>query len=1821
MVKNLNTIERSERIRIGKYTPDEQANNSIIINASSELLEANASGFHVTPIRKDNSVLSNTLVYNTLTKEIVDSGENINRTLDDILAVGNVASYTVEFQNTDTSFVTYGPVGIANTNPIHTLDVGSRFFVDENGSNVVDITGNVFVSDTLFVVGNLEVLGNTTLTTNQNLLIGDSIVELGKNNYDSAAGFDLGFVMTRSMALSNVGVGYREAQDEFFIGYTNNNAYENYLTPNSDNDVKVHIYGSLVTEANVGIANATSIHTLDVGSNLYVDDTASNILVVHGDTKIDERLFANNIVVSNAVDISGNLNAFAELNVTGNVYASSNVDIAGELGVTGDVYGRSNVNVLKEFNVSGNVYASSNVDITQHLNVTGNANVYSKLSVSGNVYALSNVDISKELNVSGNVYASSNVNIAEELNITGNVYAFSNVDIARELNVTGNVFASSNVDVAGELGITGNVYALSNVNIAKDLNVTKNIFVTSNVVVSKDLAVIRDIYASNINVNKTLTVTQDINALSNINVTKDLTVTGNTYALSNVSVTKDLGVYGNVYATKNVNVTKDLIVTGNIHATSNIVVSKEAVIKGDLYTSGNAFISKKLTVTQDILGSSNVNVTKDLNVTGNVYANSNITVSNQLGVLGNAYISKKLYTTGDIVASSNIDVTIDINAGRDIFVTRNANVTGDVIAAYYYGDGNTLSNVTLEQVTSYGNSTSNTVFFNNPDISVVTVGDVGIGTDTPDHKLHVAGDIRADTNIYGVQYFGGGNTLSNVTLQVVTDKGNTTSNTLRFTNSHTAFMTDLVSNVGVKLDQLDSVTIDGLAEDQLLVYDGNKWINEYNLHNFIRVRNKTDINMVRGNVVYIVGAFNSNIANVALAKADSTTTMPAIGLLHENLAAGATGMAVAYGKIQNVNTQGFASGQTIYVSNVEAGKFMSSKPYGLTDQIQNIGICIEGGSANGVVFVTGVGRSNDIPNAPIETVTPPYVYVNTLNNNMRKIVPSNLLTKLQTLEQVVNTGNVVANTIELTGLTTTANVNVGGNVSIDGLTVNYFPMVGPDNYLVDSVIRKDNGNIIIGADTEITGNLFITGNSITITSNSLIINDRILGIANNNPSHDLDAGLIIEHPGHNIALIHHGDEDRFSIGYTQNTVSDDHVTPDSNIFFLNVLGNVEVQNSLTVNETVYASFFDGDGGLLSNLATNFEEIVINGNTTSNTVEFRGATSLVTTGSVGIANLTPGYDLSVGSNLYVDDEGSNILHVTGNIYATRFIGDGSLLDNIASNLEEIVINGNVASGVIQLINPNVGLVATGNIQANYFIGDGSQLDNIASNLEEIVLNGNVTSQTIQIQNTVSLITTGSVCIANSTPGYDLSVGSNLYVNDEGSNVLHVTGNIYATRFIGDGSLLDNIASNLQEIVVNGNVTSGTIQLINPEIGLVATGNIRAEYFIGDGSELTGLAVTLQEISDNGNTTSNTVQFTNTNVSFITSGSVGIANTTPGHDLSVGSNLWIEDGGSNVLTVEGNILAHSITLDSIRIGSVYALEYVTMTGNTTSNTVEFTNPSTGLVTTANVGIANISPIHTLDVGSNLWVDNIGSNVLYVNGNVHVAGSQLTTDGMVGIGNTNPQHNLSVASNLYVDDDGSNVLVITGNASFGSTITVGAIEITPAYTLEEVTGQGNTTSNIIQFTNTDVGIIASGGIVTHRNSYACKRYAYSNTNVPIGFSNVGLTFASNVFYAKVTAQLLHGNEEVSTLVFDAQGGTRDGTTSSLNIAVGSKYRFGSTNTKPWSSVVTTTPTIVIMEPSGVGTQTYGCDLFIEYMSSASDGKLETISIGTNTVKSFIY
>ena len=573
-------------------------------------------------------------------------------------------------------------------------------------------------------------------------------------------------------------------------------------------------------------------------------------------------------------------------------------------------------------------------------------------------------------------------------------------------------------------------------------------------------------------------------------------------------------------------------------------------------------------------------------------------------------------------------------------------------------------------------------------------------------------------------------------------------------------------------------------------------------------------------------------------------------------------------------------------------------------------------------------------------------------------------------------------------------------------------ITGVDFYGDDATFT---GGLTVSGNSLFYGNLEVRGNTTYLSTQNLLVEDPILALGANNMSSSLDTGVVVlvYQGDSNVAFGYRGASNEFIISHTLSSPDDSELIPDtSNAINVHVYGNVTADeyrgdgtaltgialetdmisnvSRISVLETDLTSNASRVGVLETDLSSNASRISV--------LEQQGLSDIVDIGNVS-SNTIQLTNADVG------------LKATGNVEAARFIGDGSYLTGIStvSNLEGIVNNGNVSSNTIQLTNTDVGLVATGNVEAARFIGDGSYLTGIStvSNLEGIVNNGNVSSNTIQLTNA--------------------DVG------------LKATGNIEANYFVGDGSRLTGItgggggSSNLEDTVNIGNVSSNTIQLTNSNVGLVATGNIEASYFKGDGSELTGISTVsnLEGIVLNGNVTSQTIHIQNT-VSLTTTGNVGIANTNPMCDLAVGSNLCVNDISSNVLTVDGNILAHKLTLDSIQLAAGYSLQYVTNYGNTTSNTIEFTNSATGLVTTANVGIANSNPIHTLDVGSNLWVEDTGSNVLYVNGNVHVAGSQLTVGEKLGIGNTAPDHNLSVGSNLYVEDTGSNVLVIDGNAS---------------------------------------------------------------------------------------------------------------------------------------------------------------------------------------------
>lgn len=248
-----------------------------------------------------------------------------------------------------------------------------------------------------------------------------------------------------------------------------------------------------------------------------------------------------------------------------------------------------------------------------------------------------------------------------------------------------------------------------------------------------------------------------------------------------------------------------------------------------------------------------------------------------------------------------------------------------------------------------------------------------------------------------IQYNNGGGDLNACkTANIVCNPNGTSVLSASFFKGDGGLLSNISGSGGGSLATLSDVTLDAPTENQILTYDGTEWVNDYNQHAYIRVRNTSTSKIYKGNAVYIVDSFNNNIANVALAQANSPATMPCVGLLLDNLDPDQTGYAVSYGKASGLDTSTCSDGQIVYVSEVGAGLITNTKPSGVIapDLIQNVGIVIKSHASNGIIFVTGVGRTNDIPNANVlkDDSTVQYIYVNTKGNDLKKIEPSRLNT-------------------------------------------------------------------------------------------------------------------------------------------------------------------------------------------------------------------------------------------------------------------------------------------------------------------------------------------------------------------------------------------------------------------------------------------------------------------------------------------------------------------------------------------------------------------------------------------------------------------------------------------------------------------------------------------------------------------------------------------------------------------------------------------------------------------------------------------------------------
>lgn len=504
-----------------------------------------------------------------------------------------------------------------------------------------------------------------------------------------------------------------------------------------------------------------------------------------------------------------------------------------------------------------------------------------------------------------------------------------------------------------------------------------------------------------------------------------------------------------------------------------------------------------------------------------------------------------------------------------------------------------------------------------------------------------------------------------------------------------------------------------------------------------------------------------------------------------------------------------------------------------------------------------------------------------------------------------------------------------------------------------------------------------------------------------------------------------------------------------------------------------------------------------------------------------------------------------LSATGNIEATYFLGNGSLLTGLSGQPTE-VLNGN-SKVAVPAINGNVNVLINAVQIANFWSGGISVVGSILSS-SGIGAAGNITGGNLLTGGLLSA--TGNITSAANLAGGNLAVtgittvvgniiGGNVRTNGAVSAAGNVTsGNINslgALSSIGDtftanvqagGSVLasgvmsttGNITgANIDTaglVTAAGNITGGNLNTgggvyvtgvisadgnvgvgnLNTAGQVSAAGNITGNYFIGNGSQLTGIDATSIQ---NGN--SNVRTYANGNVAVSVAGTANVA--------------IFEDTGVTVtgfVSATGNITGGNV----ITGGAVSATGVVSAAANVIGSNIN----TTGVVSAdGNVVGGNVNTVGLVTATGNITGGNIitGGSVSAtgaVSATANVIGGNIATGGAISATGLMSAGGNITGANLVT----GGLISAAGNVTSAANIAGGNVLVTSQVSAADVTASANisATGNVSAATFLGTSLSLSGNVLSELAT--TSNITGSNLNATGVVSAVGNAVAGNVITA---------------------------------------------------------------------------------------------------------
>ena len=385
------------------------------------------------------------------------------------------------------------------------LYAGSNVGIFDQGSNVLMLKGNIYQEGYLNIVGNVAVTGNIIITeavsyiSSQDLRVSNALIHHGFGN--SVLSKETGLLMTPGVGYSNVAMGFVEGDRgrEMAFFQTDNYAGQttNEITIDDTKLVNVHVYGDIYTSNNIGANNTYPTHDLCVGSNVFIDDTNSNVVYADGNVYAkglilgSTGLRAGNLLVLDAtaaspVTIAGNVQMNA-LRTTGTAPSGiSNLSPTDTLAIGTKIF--ANTTAVNTLRILGNtattnlttemVFSSSNLVI--HADRFGGDSTSNILILKSGPTAsnVSSIEVYGANTSSTNQMIRFKTKNTERIRITSDgKVGIANSSPTERLTVSGNIYVigSNTVSTGNIWGSTGNIAMRTYTSVPNGENRVENI--------------------------------------------------------------------------------------------------------------------------------------------------------------------------------------------------------------------------------------------------------------------------------------------------------------------------------------------------------------------------------------------------------------------------------------------------------------------------------------------------------------------------------------------------------------------------------------------------------------------------------------------------------------------------------------------------------------------------------------------------------------------------------------------------------------------------------------------------------------------------------------------------------------------------------------------------------------------------------------------------------------------------------------------------------------------------------------------------------------------------------------------------------------------------------------------------------------------------------------------------------------------------------------------------------------------------------------------------------------------------------------------------